>query len=165
MIILITMRNSADKRGESPKKTSLFSKVLVTTALDSTLASCWGELNEINFDSDDNSVNFEMAFNWWEYVHYDVTIRKDGDSTYCWLVNGGYFKSKKFEWTTPERVFEEVTDEICGNVSEAQLSSRDHIHELEIKAQNKIKFIEQEYKKMLDENDWGVKDSTIVYKP
>jgi hypothetical protein len=36
---------------------------------------------------------------------------------------------------------------------------------LEVKAQNKIKFIQKEYKKMLEENDWAVKDSTVVYKP
>jgi hypothetical protein len=46
-----------------------------------------------------------------------------------------------------------VTDEICDKVSEAQLSSREHIYELEAKAQDKIKFIQQEYKKMLDENN------------
>lgn len=159
------MRKSAEKSSNAPKKRNIFSSVLVTTALAATLASCWGELNEVKFDSDDNSVNFEMAFNWWEYVHYDVTIRKEGDSTYCGLVNGWYFKSKKFEGNTPERVFEQVTDEICENVSDAQLSSREHIYELEAKAQNKIKFIQEEYKKMLDENDWAVKDSTIVYKP
>ena len=70
MIILIAMRNSADKRGESPKKTSLFSKVLVTTALASTLASCWGELNEINFDSDDNSSNLNHFLNGLHTVYH-----------------------------------------------------------------------------------------------
>ena len=159
------MRNSADKGSESPKKSSIFSNVLATTALAATLASCWWELNEINFDSDDNSVNFEIVFSGRDYVHYDVTIQKEWDSTYYWFANPWFLKSKKFVWSTLEKVFQDVTDEICENVSEAQISSQDRIHELEVKAQNKIKFIEKEYKKMLEENGWEIKDSTIIYNP
>jgi len=159
------MRNSVDKGNELPKKSSFFSNVLVTTALAATLASCGWELNEINFDSDDNSVNFEIAFSGWDYVHYDVTIQKEGDSTYYWFANPWFLKAKKFVWSTPEKVFQDITDEICENVSEAQISSQERIQELETKAQNKIKFIQKEYKKMLDENDGVVKDSTIVYNP
>jgi hypothetical protein len=42
---------------------------------------------------------------------------------------------------------------VCESVSDAQLSSQESIYELEVKAQNKIKFIQKEYKKMLEEND------------
>ena len=150
MIIIYTMRETVimrkpedDKPPRIPRGRTIFADVLATTALAATLASCWGELNEVKFDSEDNSVNFEMAFNWWEYVHYDVKIRKENDSTFYWLVDGGLFKSKKFTWNTPEEVFEQVTDEVCSKVSEAQLSSRENIYELEAKAQNKIKFIQQ----------------------
>ena len=54
------MRKSAEKSSNAHKKRNIFSSVLVTTALAATLASCWGELNEVKFDSDDNSVNFEI---------------------------------------------------------------------------------------------------------
>lgn len=162
----IIMRKSADKPSNTPKKRNIFANVLATTALAATLASCWGELNEVKFDSEDNSVNFKMAFNWWEYVHYDVKIRKENDSTYYGLIDGWLLtKNKEYRWDSPDKVFEQVTDEICESVQEAQLSSREHIYELEAKAQNKIRDIQKEYKKMLDENDWAVKDSTIIYKP
>jgi len=160
------MKNSVDKGSELPKKNNTFANVLVTTALAATLASCWWELNEVKFDKEENAVNFEMEFTWWEYVHYDVTIKKENDSTYYGLVDWGFlWRKKEFKNADPARVFEDITDEVCENVSEAQLSSQERIHELEAKAQNKIKFIQKEYKKMLDENNGNVKDSTIVYKP
>ena len=162
----VIMRNTVDKWGESQKKTSIFASVLATTALAATLASCWWELNEINFDKDDQAVNFELSFTWWEYVHYDVSIKKEGDSTYYWLIDGWFlWKKKEYRSNNPDKVFEEITDEVCESVSDAQLSSQESIYELEVKAQNKIKFIQKEYKKMLEENDWAVKDSTVVYKP
>ena len=159
------MRKTVDKSSNAPKKRNIFASVLATTALAATLASCWGELNEVKFDSKHNSVKTSFKFVWREYVDCDMEIGKENDSTFYWLVDGGLFNSKKFTWSTPEEVFEQVTDEVCGKVSEAQLSSRENIYELEAKAQNKIKFIQQEYKKMLEENDWAVKDSTIVYNP
>lgn len=162
----VIMRNTVDKWGESSGKSSIFASVLATTALAATLASCWWELNEINFDKDDQAVNFELSFTWWEYVHYDVSIKKENDSTYYWLIDGWFlWKKKEYRSNNPDKVFEEITDEVCESVSDAQLSSQESIYELEVKAQNKIKFIQKEYKKMLEENDWAVKDSTVVYKP
>lgn len=172
MIIIYTMRETVimrkpedDKPPRIPRGRTIFADVLATTALAATLASCWGELNEIKFDSKHNSVKTSFKFVWREYVDCDMEIGKENDSTFYWLVDGGLFKSKKFTWNTPEEVFEQVTDEVCSKVSEAQLSSREHIYDLEAKAQDKIKYIQREYRKMLDENDWAVKDSTIVYKP
>ena len=160
------MKNNVESANKGWEKKSIFWKVLVTTALAATLASCWVELNEVKFNKEDNAVNFEMAFAWWDYVHYDVTIKKENDSTYYGLVDWGFlWKKREFRNSNPDRVFEEITDEVCENVSDAQLSSQERIHELEVKAQNKIRFIQKEYQKMLDENDWAVKDSTIVYKP
>ena len=160
------MRNTVNKWSKSSGESSIFASVLATTALAAALASCWWELNEINFDKDDQAVNFELSFTWWEYVHYDVKIRKENDSTYYGLIDGWLLtKNKEYRWDSPDKVFEQVTDEICESVQEAQLSSREHIYELEAKAQNKIRDIQKEYKKMLDENDWAVKDSTIIYKP
>lgn len=160
------MKNNVESANKGWERKSIFWKVLVTTALAATLASCWGELNEVKFNKEDNAVNFEMAFAWWDYVHYDVTIKKENDSTYYGLVDWGFlWKKREFRDSNPDRVFEEITDEVCENVSDAQLSSQERIHELEVKAQNKIRFIQKEYQKMLDENDWEVKDSTIVYKP
>ena len=157
------MKNNVESANKGWEKKSIFWKVLVTTALAATLASCWGELNEVKFNKEDNAVNFEMAFAWWDYVHYDVTIKKENDSTYYGLVDWGFlWKKREFRDSNPDRVFEEITDEVCENVSDG---SQERIHELEVKAQNKIRFIQKEYQKMLDENDWEVKDSTIVYKP
>ena len=161
-----TINNSSEKKETNWKKRNIFANILATTALAATLASCWGELNEIKFNSEDQAVNFELAFSWGEYIHYDVTIKKENDSTYYWLIDWGFLgKKKEYHWDNPKKVFEEITDEVCESVSEAQLSSQEKIHELEVNAQNKIRFIEKEYEKMLDQNEWAIKDSTIVYKP
>ena len=139
------MKNNVESANKGWEKKSIFWKVLVTTALAATLASCWGELNEVKFNKEDNAVNFEMAFAWWDYVHYDVTIKKENDSTYYGLVDWGFlWKKREFRDSNPDRVFEEITDEVCENVSDAQLSSQERIHELEVKAQNKIRFIQKE---------------------
>lgn len=152
------------KKSEGEKK-SIFWNVLKTAALAAILTSCWWDINDITFDNTDKSVKFEMQFNGSDEVHYDITIKQENDSTYYGLIDWGFFHEKEIRRNTPEAVFEEVTDEVCDNVSRAQISSIEKITELEINAQNKIKYIQKQYKKMLEENDPNLKEQTITYQP
>lgn len=157
------MKNTIDNPGEDSKKQNKFLNILKTAAIATLLTSCWGNIKDIHFNSQEKAVDFDMVFTWWDYLHYDVTIKQENDSTFYGLVDGDWFFDKKeFRWKTPDEVFESVTDELCEHVSEAQLSSQESITNLEVATQNKIRFIQKKFNEMLEN---GYQEETVQYNP
>lgn len=148
------------KPPEKPKGKKWLSKAAVLSALLLVLQSCGQKLNEIIMNPKTNSTEFRIKHSGDELKNYHVIVEKRWD-TYYWLVTGDL--KKEYHDKNVDVVFHWITEDVWNAAEDARLSSLNKVYELERKTKNKIKFVQWEYKKMVEEWDTLGEKKVIIY--
>lgn len=140
-------------------------KTATTIALASALTACDNMQNdEIRLNPEDQSARFKVEYQysewsaWYNIFDYDITISKQWD-TYMWLINQKNWRNSKkisIESDSVDEVFDEISKALeSDQITESTANKKD----------NKVNFVKNEYKKILNaENSSQIWEIKIKYK-